>query len=75
MIVAYISLVEIHEILGINTQCIKMSLSYLQGSGEKITNESSDTEMLVWQRKCMAYGTPMKVNLSMHNLSKNHQCF
>lgn len=31
-----------------------MSLSYLQGSGEKITNEKYDTEMLVWQKKmCM----------------------
>lgn len=53
-----------------------MSLSSLRGSGEKITNESSEyRDDSMAKRKCMAYGTSIKVNLSVHNLSKNHQCF
>ena len=61
---------------GINTQCIIMSLSSLQGSGEKITNECVEyRDASIPKRKWMAYGTSIKVNLSVHNLPKNHQCF
>lgn len=53
-----------------------MSLSSLRGSGGKVTNESSEyRDASMAKRKCMAYGTSINVNLSVHNLSKNHQAF
>ena len=47
----YFPLVEIHEIWELIHNILKWVYLIYKGLGEKITNESSDTEMLVWQKE------------------------